>query len=52
MYSSCAQCCGSVAFWYGSGPLIRGSGSESCKLIAQLVRSQVTEVREGTLLYV
>ncbi len=30
-------------------PLTNGSGSESCKLIAQLVRNQVTELREGSL---
>jgi hypothetical protein len=47
------QCCGSVTFWYvrirGSVPLYNGSGSESCKFIARLVRSQVMELREGSL---
>jgi hypothetical protein len=30
-------------------PLTNGSGSESCKCIAHLVRVQVTELREGRL---
>jgi hypothetical protein len=33
----------------GSVPLSNVSGSESCKFIAHLVRSQVTELREGSL---
>jgi hypothetical protein len=33
----------------GSVPLTNGSRSESCKFIAHLVRSQVTELREGSL---
>ena len=33
----------------GSVPLTNGSGSESCKFIAHLVRSQVTELRESSL---
>jgi hypothetical protein len=38
-----------IAVQYGSVPLTNGSGSESCKFIAHLVRSQVTELREGSL---
>jgi hypothetical protein len=30
-------------------PLTNGSGSESCKFFARLVRGQVTELREGRL---
>jgi hypothetical protein len=33
----------------GSVPLTNGSGSESCKFTAHHVRSQVTELREGSL---
>jgi hypothetical protein len=40
-----------VRIWIrGSVPLTNGSGSESRKFIAHLVRSQVTELREGSLL--
>ncbi len=33
----------------GSVPLTKGSGSESCKFIAHLIRSQVTELMGGSL---
>ncbi len=52
--SSCTQCCGSVTFWYGSGSanpcLFLIYPSLSCKFIAHLARSQVTELRKGSLL--
>jgi hypothetical protein len=51
IYSGSSQYWGYVTFWFGSrSPEANGSGSESCKFIAHLDRSLVTELREGSLL--